>query len=245
MSPSAVLVLLIFAAATLYSAVGHAGASGYLAAMALMNVAPEVMKPAALVLNVLVATIASFRYRAIPLPPRILGPLLVASIPMSFLGGAIELADAVYKPIVGIVLLAAALRTAIRSAPAETSTSPAWPLVAISGAVIGLLSGLTGTGGSIFLSPLVVLSGWAGPRETSRIAALFVLFNSLAGLAGNLASVQFLPPEIRSWAVAAAIGAIIGTELGRRWLAPRLIEYVLAIVLALAGAKMLLDVVRG
>jgi len=245
MSSSAALVLLIFAAAALYSAVGHAGASGYLAAMALMNVAPEVMKPAALALNVLVATIASIRYRSIPIPPRIVVPLLAASIPMSFLGGAIELAGAVYKPIVGIVLLAAALRTAISSTPAESPASPAWSLVAIAGAAIGLLSGLTGTGGSIFLSPLVVLLGWAGPRETSRIAALFVLVNSLAGLAGNLASVQYLPPEIGGWAAAAAIGAIIGTELGRRWLAPRLIEYVLAIVLALAGAKMLFDVFRG
>ncbi len=242
MSDATILTLLILAAAALYASVGQAGASGYLAAMAIMGVASDVMKPAALVLNVVVATIATARfYRAGAISWSLLWPLVLGSVPLAFLGGAINLPSRVYDPAVGVILLATALRMIymayVHAAP-KPRTAPRWAAVA-AGAVIGLFSGLTGTGGGIFVAPLIVAMGWASPRETAGASAAFVLVNSLAGLAGNVASVQYLPPEIKTWAVAAAIGGLIGAELGSRQLAPKTLSYLLAAVLIIAALKMI------
>jgi uncharacterized membrane protein YfcA len=241
-----VLAVLIFAAATLYSSVGHAGASGYLAAMALVGVAPEVMKPTALALNILVATIATVRfYRASYFYWTALWPFAIGSIPLSFIGGAIILPGYLYKPTVGIVLLYAAYRL-FRSTlkdtrePADKGINiPTAPAVA-SGGVIGLLSGLTGTGGGIFLSPLLLFTGWAGTRPTSGTSAAFILVNSVAGLAGNITSVQNLPDALPLWAVAAGMGAFIGTQVGTRHLQSNGIRRALAAVLVIAGLKLML-----
>ncbi len=181
------LTVLIFAAAILYSSVGHAGASGYLAAMALVGVAPDVMKPTALALNILVATIATVRfYRAGYFYWAAFWPFVIGSVPLAFEGGAITLPGYVYKPAVGLVLLYSALRLVWSTVkgpdqPADKGIDiPTLPAVA-SGGVIGLLSGLTGTGGSIFLSPFMLLTGWAGTRPTSGASAAFILANSVAG----------------------------------------------------------------
>jgi uncharacterized membrane protein YfcA len=239
MSDATILLLLIFLAALLYSSVGHAGASGYLAVMAFMGVAPATMKPAALALNILVASIATIRYsRAVRPPWQMLWPLIIGSIPLSFVGGAIELPDAVYNRFVGAVLLFAAIRSMKSEAVAEPQ-SPSVPAALLAGASIGFLSGLTGTGGGIFLSPLLLSLGWANIREATSIAAVFVLVNSLAGLAGNIAAVQQLPPEIGSWALTAAAGAFLGTELGSRRLSPHGVQLLLAAILAAAGFKLL------
>jgi uncharacterized membrane protein YfcA len=109
----------------------------------------------------------------------------------------------------------------------------------IAGAGIGLLSGLTGVGGGIFLSPLLLLANWAQMRQTAGVSAAFILVNSIAGLAGNLASVQYLPPQIPIWAAAAGIGGIIGSEFGSRRFAPTVLKYLLAAVLVIAGCKMI------
>jgi uncharacterized protein len=242
----ALLTVLILAAAILYSSVGHAGASGYLAAMALVGVAPEVMKPTALTLNILVATIATLRYyRAGYFYWSALWPFAIGSIPLSFVGGAIILPGYLYKPAVGIVLLYAAYRL-VRSTmggPQESAEKgisvPTAPAVA-SGGVIGLLAGLTGTGGGIFLSPLLLFTGWAGTRPTSGTSAAFILVNSAAGLAGNFASVQDLPDALPVWGVAATVGALIGTQLGTRHLHSSGIRRALAAVLVIAGLKLML-----
>ena len=242
MSGAVVLTCLIFAAALLYSSVGHAGASGYLAAMALMGVSASVMKPTALVLNIIVATIATVRfYKAGCFSWPTLWPFVIAAIPLSFVGGAIQLPTLVYKPVVGGVLLFAAVRlvdSAVKGQSAAAKHAPIWAAV-VFGASIGLLAGLTGTGGGIFLSPLLLFLGWAEIRETAGVTAAFVLVNSIAGLAGNLASVQHLPSEIGVWALAAAIGGIVGAELGSRRLAPVTLRYLLAAVLFVAGCKMM------
>ena len=243
MSETVLLAILIFAAAVLYSAAGQAGASGYLAAMAFVGLAADVMKPAALVLNIVVATIATAQfYKAGCFSWRTLWPFVVGSIPLSFVGGAMHLPSSIYKPVVGVVLLLAAFRLVVTAsrkvtAPAAHASLPA---AVVAGAAIGLLSGLTGTGGGIFLSPLLLFMGWAETRETAGVSAAFVLVNSIAGLAGNLASVQHLPPEISYWAVAAAMGGLIGTEFGSRHLAPDAIRYMLAVLLIVAGCKMML-----
>ena len=237
------LMLLLFGAALLYSSVGHSGASGYLAAMALMGIAPEVMKPAALVLNILVATIATTRfYKANCFSWPTLWPFVIGSIPMSFVGGAIQLPGNVYRPIVGAILLFAAARlvyVTVRRSSVEARLAPLWAAIA-AGSAIGLLSGLTGTGGGIFLTPLLLFMGWADTRESAGVSAAFILCNSISGLAGNLASIPHIQSEVGFWAVAAGLGGVLGSELGSRRLAPASLRYLLAAVLVVAGFKMIL-----
>lgn len=253
MSQVALLTVLLFAAAVLYTAVGHGGASGYLAVMALVGIAPDTMKPTALVLNILVAAIAAARYaRAGAFAWRALWPFLVGSVPLAVLGGAIHLPGHIYQPVVGVILLAAAIRllwptkatagNGERDAghtPGGARRMPVVPAVA-SGGTIGLLSGLTGTGGGIFLSPLLLFTGWLDPRKTAGVSAAFILVNSVAGLAGNLASVRSLPGALPVWALAAMAGGFVGAGLGSRRLGHLALQRVLGVVLVVAGLKLLL-----
>lgn len=241
------LALLIFLAATLYSTVGHAGASGYIAAMAFVGVAPAIMKPTALSLNILVASVGTYRlWRAGLINPRALLPLVAVSIPMAFIGGAVQLPVSTYRMAVGIVLAFAGLRLLID--PREKATLNGGsgdvriplPAAVIAGAAIGLLSGLTGTGGGIFLSPLLLLLGWAGARQTAGMAAPFILVNSMSGLAGNILSLRALPEELPWFALAALCGALLGTQLVIRWLPVRLLQYLLGAVLLVAASKLVL-----
>lgn len=239
----AALALLIFAAAMLYSSVGHAGASGYLAAMALFGLAPAVMKPTALTLNILVATIATVKfYRAGCFSWRLLLPFAVASIPCAFIGGYITLPGHAYKTIVGAILLFAAYRlfrvAGKATQPTEVKHIPLWAAL-LSGAAIGLLSGLTGTGGGIFLSPLLLFMGWAETRQSSGLSAAFILVNSLAGLLGNVSSVGALPASVFVFAPAAIVGGFIGAEYGSKHIAGANLRRLLAVVLIIAGLKLI------
>jgi uncharacterized membrane protein YfcA len=237
------LTALIFIAALLYSSVGHGGASGYLAAMALFNLAPEVMKPTALVLNLFVAGVGTIRYaRAGCFSWKIFWPFAVLSIPCAFLGGTRKLPEATYKIILGLVLLFAAWRLAHRqSAHAELAPKPVDLPAALGwGAGIGLLSGLTGVGGGIFLSPLLLLLGWATIRQTAGVSSAFILVNSVAGLLGHWQSVRALPQQIIWWAPSALLGGLVGAELGSRRFTPLVMRRMLAAVLVVAGVKMLL-----
>lgn len=242
MTDTLLLTLLIFIAALMYSSVGHAGASGYLAAMALFSLAPAVMKPTALVLNLVVATVGTIRFaRAGHFAWNIFWPFAVTSIPCAFIGGAMKLPVPAYKMILGAVLLFAAWRMVFKATAhaAEPKPIPLMPAL-LSGAVLGLLSGLTGVGGGIFLSPLLLLLGWADVRKTAGVSVAFILVNSASGLLGHLASVKNVPAEILWWAPAALIGGLIGSELGSRRLAPLTMRRLLAVVLVVAGVKMLL-----
>lgn len=239
-----ILTALIFIAATLYSSVGHAGASGYLAAMALFGIAPETMRPTALALNVLVASLATYRFtRAGQNDMKLLIPFVVASIPTAFIGGMIHIPPAFYKPLIGIILLLSAfqlLRTAKTSKQKDRQVQRP-PLAAslATGAGLGLLAGLSGTGGGIFLSPLLLFMGWAPTRNVSGIAASFILVNSISGLLGNMSSLQALPSALPVWAGAVLLGGLIGTHLGTRTLTIPGIRAMLAVVLVVAGGKML------
>lgn len=238
-----ILSLLILAAAALYSSVGHAGASGYLAAMALFGLAPATMKPTALCLNILVATIATFRFwRAGCFHWPLFWPFALASIPLAFVGGAITLPNMIYRQVVGLTLLYAAFRlflfTQAKAEAAATRTAPLAPSI-LWGGLIGLLSGLTGVGGGIFLSPLLLLMHWADTRHTAGVSAAFILVNSIAGLLGNLTHLQALPPALPYFALAAIGGGIIGSEFGSRRLANVTIRRLLAVVLVVAGLKMI------
>lgn len=234
------LAACMFLGAALYTSVGHAGASAYIALMALFGVAPTVMRPTALALNILVASFTSFRFlRAGMFRWRVLWPFLAGAVPMAVIGGAVQLPAAYYRPIVGIVLFLGAARLLW---PDELQTNreprdpPIWAGV-LGGAGIGLLSGLTGTGGGIFLSPLLLFMGWSATKTASGVAALFILCNSIAALLGNFAIVKSLPPDLPLFAVAVLLGAIIGTTLGIRFTVP-IVHRALGIVLLIAGAKL-------
>lgn len=238
------LTALIFLAAALYSSVGHAGASGYLAAMAFMGLAPEAMRPTALALNILVATIATVRYaRAGHFEWRTFWPFALAAVPFAFLGGSLQLPSHVYKALVGTILLLAAVelaRSAHKACEGEgNGHAPLIPALLV-GAAIGLLSGLTGTGGGIFLSPVILFAGWAGTRRTSGVSAAFILCNSVAGLAGATISWAAVPDGLPVWLAAAALGGLIGTQLGSRLLPVPSLHYALSAVLVVAGGKLVL-----
>ena len=236
-----ILAALFFAAALLYSSVGHAGASAYLAAMALVGVSASTMRPTALVLNLFVATIVIVRFaRAGHLPWRSLLPLAIGSVPMAFVGGSIDLPGEIYRPLVAIVLLAGAVRLATAGIPTEEDAGrgvPWLPGVA-AGAAIGLLAGLTGTGGGIFLTPLLVLAAWTGTRDAAGLSGAFILVNSIAGLAGLLTGGVSLPSAIPLWVASVAAGGLIGSWLGAARFSILNLRRALAFVLVLAAAKL-------
>lgn len=245
MDDTLLLTVLVFVTAILYSSVGHAGASGYLAAMALVSLPPDVMKPTALALNIIVATIGTIQFaRAGHFAWRIFWPFAVTSIPCAYLGGATQLPFQYYRIAVGTVLLFAAARliySATKKAEFEPKPLPVAGAL-FAGAGIGYLAGLTGVGGGIFLSPLLLLAQWANMRQTAAVSVAFILVNSLAGLAGltgMLSAVKHLPPQIPALAVAAALGGIIGSELGSRRIASAVLRQLLGVVLIIAGCKMI------
>jgi uncharacterized membrane protein YfcA len=232
------LAVAFLVAAILYSSVGHAGASGYLAAMAFTGMPTPTMRPTALVLNLLVASIATVRFsRAGFFSWPLFWPFAVGSIPLAYIGGAITLPGHWYRTLVGLVLWVAAVRLWL-NLRRSTSQPPPLATAVVSGAGIGLLAGLTGTGGGIFLSPLLLFMGWAETRQTGGISAAFILVNSLAGLAGNPASLAHLPPQLPLWAGAAVIGGLIGAELGSRRIDTPTFRKILGVVLLVAGAKL-------
>jgi uncharacterized membrane protein YfcA len=234
------LTLAFLAIAVLYASVGHAGASGYLAAMSLLSVATPVMRPTALVLNLLVASIATVRFqRAGLLSWPLLWPFALGSIPFAFIGGAMTLPGQWYRIVVGIIIWLSAVRLWIDFRVSPSTHAPSRGVAIACGAVIGLLSGVTGVGGGIFLSPLLLFMGWAETRTSGGVSAAFILANSAAGLAGNPGSLQFLPPALPLWAGAAVIGGFIGAELGSRKFGTPAFRRVLSVVLLLSGAKLI------
>jgi uncharacterized protein len=242
-SETVIIAVAFVAAAALYASVGHAGASAYLAVMGLFNFAPAAMKPTALALNILVAAIGTFRfYRASLFRWSLFWPFAVVSIPAAFVGGAMTLPGRSYKIVVGVVLLYAAVwmfRSALKPIVRPTHPPPIWAAL-IWGATIGLLSGLTGVGGGIFLSPLLLYMGWAETRATSGVAAPFILVNSIAGLLGHLSSLAQIPSNIPVWAIAVAVGGWLGASYGSRKAPPRILRQLLSLVLVVAGAKLVL-----
>lgn len=234
-----------FLVALLYSSVGHAGATGYLAVMALAGVQPALMKPTALILNIVVASIAVYKYYkkgAILLP--LLIPLIVVSIPCAYLGGSINLPPQYYKPLVGLFLLFAAYK-AFFTATQRVDYSvrpPRWPILCVVGAALGFLSGLTGVGGGVFLSPLMLMLKWAPIRTISGTAAGFILVNSISGLAGLLSSTSQTLDGMEWWILAVIAGGFLGAECGSHRFSPATIQKLLAGTLLIAGIKLLASI---
>ena len=236
-----ILAACIFLGSALYTSVGHAGASAYIALMALFGMAPAVMRPTALALNILVASFTSFRYLYVGLFRwRTLWPFLIWALPFAMIGGAVQLPGRFYRPLVGTILIVAGVRFLW---PKESTTNQELrdpPIAAgiVLGVLVGLLSGLTGTGGGIFLSPLLLFAGWSDTRTASGVAAVFILCNSIAGLLGNVGIVKALPADLPIYAAAVLLGAMIGTTLGIRFAVPAILK-ALGAVLIIAGAKLI------
>lgn len=238
---------LFFLVAALYSSVGHAGASGYLAAMALLGFAPEQMRPTALTLNILVGGIGLFRFHKAGLVPwRKVLPFVLTSIPAAYLAAQWKIPKETYSLLLSALLLVAAIG-AWRSGQvlAQTGETPnskpvPWAAALLAGALIGCLSGITGTGGAIFLTPLILAMGWAHTREASGLSVAFVWLNSLAAILGLLRSEQTFPDALPFWLAAVALGALLGTQIGiQRWPVHRLRKS-LAVVLLVAAGKLLI-----
>jgi uncharacterized membrane protein YfcA len=233
----------IFVIALLYSSVGHAGASGYIAVLTLFSFGPSVIKPTVLLLNILVASITTYQFwRAGHFSWRLFWPFAVLSVPCAFLGGYLLIPAHTFKLIVGIVLLISALRLFWTNKQADVkTTSPAPRAVSLPvGAAIGFLSGITSTGGGIFLTPLLLFFRWAKTKTAAALSALFVLVNSVSGLLGYFSNRQPLPPLAWSLVLAAILGGIIGSQMGSRHLPSRIIYICLACVLTIAGLKLIL-----
>jgi uncharacterized protein len=241
----ALLGALFFIAAVLYSSVGHGGASGYLAAMGLAGVPAAIMRPTALVMNVAVSSISLVKFtRSSGFAWRLFLPFAVSAMPMAYIGGRTQLPIAWFGVLVGCVLLFSAARLFLETMrageqPCPARRPPPWWLALGLGAVIGLLSGLTGVGGGIFLSPLLVLTGWATVRESAAPTAAFILVNSLAGLLGLMSSRPALPEALPYWVAVVVAGGLIGASFGARRLGYKALRLALAAVLLIAGAKML------
>ena len=226
--------------AFLYSSVGHAGASGYIATMTLFGLAPTEIRPTALILNILVAIIGSFQFwRAGHFSWRLFWPFALLSIPAAYAGGYLQPSAGVLRILIGVVLLFSAARLFFRkSDPPETSL-PAKPIAIGVGAGLGLLSGLTGTGGGIFLTPLLLFCRWAPIKQAAAVSALFILVNSIGGLVGYISAKHSIPTLGIYLAIPAIIGGTIGSYLGSRRLPVRGIGIFLATVLTIAGIKLI------
>lgn len=231
----------VFLVAMLYSSVGHAGASGYIAVMSVCNLTPEVIKPTALVLNVLVATLATVQFwRAGHFSWRLFWPFAVFSAPLAFVGGWLNLSTPIFKSLVGLVLLGSAARFLIRPPAEREPVQVSKPVALGVGGGLGFLSGLTGTGGGIFLTPLLIWRQWASSMTAAGVSALFILMNSISGLLGHLSATKSIPQTAWPLVVAALAGGTIGSQLGSRHFSSTGIKRVLAAVLVVAGIKLLL-----
>jgi len=232
---------LLFLVAFFYSSVGHGGASGYLALMAIFSFSPEVMKPTALLLNLFVSLVSFIQfYRGGHFNFKLFLPFALASVPMAYVGGLITIDADIYKKILGLLLLIPIIRFLFfANIKVEEIKKSNVFLSLIIGGTIGFLSGLIGIGGGILLSPVLLLLKWSDMKQTAAISALFIFVNSLSGLAGQLTKGIHFSPDMFAYVAIAFVGGICGAYFGSMKFNQNILKYLLAIVLIMASYKLL------
>lgn len=233
--------VLLVVVAFLYSSVGHGGASGYLALMAIFAFPVSVMKPSALLLNLFVSGISFFfYYKKDFFKPKLFYPFAITSVPAAFIGGMIPLENSFYKILLGIVLILAALRLfGFFNSKEIESAKINIPFAMGIGFGIGLLSGMLGIGGGVILSPILLVLGWATLKETAAISSLFIFVNSVAGLSGYFMGDKMFPTESFYLVPIAVFGGILGAYYGSGYFSNKVLKYVLATVILLASVKLI------
>jgi uncharacterized membrane protein YfcA len=234
-----IFLLAMFLVAFLYSSVGHGGASGYLALMALFGIEVVLMKPSALILNLFVSSIAFYAfYRAGHFRLRLLLPFVISSVPLAFLGGTMEISPELYKKILGACLFIAALRILIRPGKEGELRKLSIPIALVTGALIGFFSGMIGIGGGIILSPVLLLTRWGGMKETAAASAAFIFLNSLAGLSGHLVAGMEVSSGIILWIAVVVAGGLLGSRFGGFRFTVVQLKYLMTLVLVIASIKL-------
>jgi hypothetical protein len=236
-----IFYLLLFLVAFLYSSVGHGGASGYLALMAIFSISPEVMKPTALLLNLFVSMTSFIQfYRGNHFKWKIFLPFAIASIPMAFVGGLVKVDTPVYNKILGLLLIIPIIRFLFFAniQVHEIKKSNVFLSILI-GATIGFLSGLIGIGGGIILAPVLLLLKWTDMKQTAAISALFIFVNSISGLAGQLTKGIHFSPDMYGYVAVAFVGGLCGAYFGSIRFGQNVLKYLLAVVLMAASYKLL------
>jgi uncharacterized membrane protein YfcA len=243
-----VLLVLLFIMAFLYASVGQAGATGYLAAMGLLGVSPEIMRPSALILNILVASIGTYKYFKVRrFPGKFFLLLAITSIPFAYLGGTVNIPAQVYNIVVGTFLVLVAWRLWQFSASETVGEirTPSFRILAVVSAALGFMSGVTGIGGGVLLAPMLIFLRWVPVSSVPGISAAYILINSIAGLAGvafSTSLIGVLDLQLPLWAAAVVVGGYFGAEYGIRNMSARSMRVVLAALLFLAGIKMIATV---
>jgi len=238
------LLLVLLIVAIVYAAVGHGGASGYLAILLLAGFAPESLRPLVLMMNIVVTVYLLSRSQWSSWKENSYFPLLIlSSVPLAFFGGSLQLDDSIYRFILGVLLILSTARLLSTKQDAiETITPNKLPVIYV-GVVLGFFAGLTGIGGGVLLSPLLILFKWSNVRQSIPIVAAFILINSFSGLAGWLFSGRQLLTFEASFVIQtlsiAFVGAILGSLWSKRYASNQSLRYVLVLVLLVAGGKMI------
>lgn len=236
------IIPIIGIVAYLYASVGHGGASGYLALMAIFGFQPELLRSSALMLNVFVAGVAFFQYyRKGHLKWNIFLPFALGSIPMSYLGGSLSINPLIYKKILAVCLIFAILRLLGVFGKSNSEERPLnFAFGVVIGMILGFVSGMIGIGGGIILSPIILLFHWANMKTTAAVSALFILVNSLSGLAGLYFAGNFNPsPQIYIWVAVAVVGGLMGGYAGSHKFSNAILQKLLAFVLIFASIKLM------
>lgn len=234
-------VQLLFIVAFLYASVGHGGASGYLALMALFSFAPSVMKSSSLMLNIFVSLISFYQYyKGGHFKWKLFWPFIITSIPASFIGAYITLDALVYKKILGVLLVFPILRLlGIIGKKSDEIKEVRWMWALLIGAIIGLLSGIIGIGGGIILSPVILLLHWGNMKQTAAVSALFIFVNSISGLSGLLLKETVIDNHVYIWLLIAMAGGALGAYFARQQFSNQVLKVLLAVVLVIASIKLL------
>jgi uncharacterized protein len=239
--PDIVIPVLLFIVAFLYASVGHGGASGYIAVLTLFSIPKLLYKPVVLIMNTIIAGIAFIQfYRAGHFKWKLAWPFLITSIPCAFIGSKYAVSDNLYNMLLGAALLFPMVRLLVISAKDSGKIKPLKLLPAFFwGALIGFVSGFLNIGGGIFLSPVIVLMGWGNTKDAAAVSSLFIVCNSLAGLAADKAINIHFTSTTYTWLIAAVVGGLAGSYLGSRHFNLITVRYLLSAVLCIAAVKLI------